>query len=216
MRWSVKAKVRKEANEGTYFTVLVPDEYLHMAIQKYTTDSFFTGELRLDDGRRITADQRKKAYATITDIADYTGYVPEEAKERMKYHYMIATDDDYFSLSDCSVTTASSFITFLIDFALEWGIPLSDPLIYRADDIGRAIYASLKHKRCIICGLEGECHHWDAIGMGRDRTEVDDSDLRKICLCRKCHGEAHNMGRDSFAKLYHVYGIIFNEEVIAV
>ena len=36
-------------------------------------------ELRLDDGRRITALQRRKAYATIRDIALHTGYLPEEA-----------------------------------------------------------------------------------------------------------------------------------------
>lgn len=34
-------------------------------------------EIRFDDGRHISAEQRKKAYATIRDIADYTGYPPE-------------------------------------------------------------------------------------------------------------------------------------------
>ena len=46
-------------------------------------------ELRLDDGITITNAQRKKAYATIRDIADYTGYLPEQMKELMKYEYII-------------------------------------------------------------------------------------------------------------------------------
>jgi hypothetical protein len=35
-----------------------------------------TVEIRLNDGRRISADQRKKAFAIIRDIAIHTGYHP--------------------------------------------------------------------------------------------------------------------------------------------
>ena len=48
-------------------------------------------EIRLNDGRTITAEQRKKAYATIRDISDYSGHAPEFLKEWFKYEYIIKT-----------------------------------------------------------------------------------------------------------------------------
>lgn len=207
----IQAKVHKEAPEGTYFYVLIPHESLTDEVEKFSNNGILKGELRIDDGRSITAEQRKKVYATLADISNYTGHLPEELKEIMKYRYMGESGERYFSLSDCSVSTARHFINHIIDFALEWHIPLMDTLLNRTDDINAAIYASLKHKRCIICGDDGEAHHWDAIGMGHDRTTIDDSNLRKLCLCRKHHTEAHLIGKKTFEQKYCVYGIIFNE-----
>ena len=56
----------------------------------------------IPDGRGITPEQRKKAYATIADIADYTGELPEVAKEWLKYLHIARTGNRYFSLSDCT------------------------------------------------------------------------------------------------------------------
>ena len=61
------------------------------------------------------------------------------------------------------------------------------------------------------CGRPGEIHHVDAIGMGRDRTKVDDSGSRKICLCRTHHTIAHTKGMDRFEQMYHVYGIVIKD-----
>jgi hypothetical protein len=207
----IQAKVHKESREGTYFLVLVPHESLTDEVKKLSDNGILKGELRIDDGRRITAEQRKKAYATLGDIADQLGYPPEDLKEIMKYRYIAFTGADYFSLSDCDVTTARHFINHLIDFAFEWSIRLMDTVINRTDDINAAIYASLKHMRCIICGVPGEVHHWDPIGMGRNRHKVDDSNHRKLCLCRIHHTEAHTIGFLEFEELYHVYGIIYKE-----
>lgn len=78
------------------------------------------------------------------------------------------------------------------------------------DDIERYIRLSLEKRFCAVCGaIEGvEVHHWDAIGMGRDRTHYNDSNHRKICLCRGHHTEAETIGRDTFADKYHVYGVL--------
>ena len=208
----VKVCVEKETEKGTVFRVLVPRESLTDEIRKFSGERVLKGELRIDDGRSVTAEQRRKAYATIRDIADYTGYVPEEAKERLKYEYMLKTGNGYFSLSDCGMSTAGEFISFILDFALEWGIPLTDNLISRTDDIGKALYSGLKNKRCVLCGKDGEIHHVDAIGMGNSRRKMDDRNHRKICLCRKHHTEAHTIGFKKFSELYHVYGIKYEEE----
>lgn len=165
-------------------------------------------EIRLDDGRRITALQRRKAYATIRDIALHTGYMPEEAKEVMKYHYIVKTGRDYFSFADCSIETARIFINVLIDYALREGIQVQGNLIDNTDDIHAYLACCIVHKKCCICGQDAEIHHEDTIGMGADRTETDDSEKKIICLCRKHHTMAHSLGKERFFKMYHVYGIV--------
>lgn len=185
--------------EGTDLTQKIQDKYIKSV------------EVRIDDGRRISAEQRKKAYATIGDIAYYCGNVPEYEKEIAKYRYCVESGEDNFSLSNCSMDTARRFINHLMEFAIEHGIPLSDTGINRTDDVGKFLYYCIKHKKCCICGKSGEIHHVDAIGMGNDRRKVDDSNHRKMCLCRYHHTIAHSRGMDVFKKMYHVYGIIVKD-----
>ena len=164
----------------------------------------------LEDGRSITALQRKKIYATLNDIAEYTGYVPEEAKAVMKYVHIARTGCKYFSLSDCSISLARDFINTLIEFCLKNGIITADPMLERTDDINSYLIMCLYYRKCAICGKPGEIHHWDAIGMGNDRRVYDDSGNRKICLCRTHHSIAHQKGREAFGEAYHVYGILYD------
>lgn len=169
------------------------------------------GELYTADNREITPEQRKKIYATIRDIADYTGYLPEEAKEYLKYEWICQTGRQYISFSDCSVTDARDFINFLLDYAIREGIHLTSGLVERSDDIARTLWQCMKHRKCCICGRHGEIHHVDHIGLGYDRKKKEDSDHRKMCLCREHHTEAHSMGEEAFCKKYHVFGVIFEE-----
>ncbi len=168
--------------------------------------------LQLDDGRILSIEQRKKIYATLRDISQYTGYTPEETKEVMKYVHITKTGCDYFSLSDCSMSAARDFINTLIDFCLEHGVITSERLSGRTDDIDTYLYQCIKHRKCAICGRAGEIHHWDAIGMGHDRRHYDDTENRKICLCRMHHTIAHQKGVIDFEQDYHVYGIVYNIE----
>lgn len=194
----------RETENGTDMIIHIPEKVAYY----FTDKRCRSAQIRLDDGRRITAEQRKKAYVTMNDIASYTGYLPEEQKEWLKYLHISRTGSDYFSLSDCSVDMAREFINTILDYALEEGIPLSDLGVNRTDDIGKYLYFCIKHKKCAVCGKPGEIHHVDAIGMGRDRRKVDDSESRKICLCRTHHTIAHTKGMDRFEQMYHVYGII--------
>lgn len=204
----VKINQYREQKDGTDLVVSVPDLKLGDMLQR---KKIRNAEIRFDDGRHISAEQRKKAYATIRDISDWTGYLPEEMKEILKYQHMMRTGDAYFSLSNCSMDTAREFINTILEFALENGIPLSDNAIERTDDIGRYLYYCLLHKKCAICGKDGEIHHEDAIGMGNDRTKVDDSSYKKICLCREHHTLAHSLGVIRFREMYKVYGIVVKD-----
>ena len=199
----------REVDNGTEIIIRIPDKKIGEFLSQKCIKK---AEMRFDDGRIISIEQRKKAYATIRDIADYTGYLPEEQKEWLKYLYIQKTGDDYISLSDCSMDQAREFINVILEYAIESGIQLSEQAINRTDDIGKYLYFCIKHKKCAICGQAGEIHHEDAIGMGNDRKTLDDSNHKKICLCRKHHTIAHQMGVDRFTKMYKVYGIIVKEE----
>lgn len=199
----------REVDNGTEIIIRIPDKKIGEFLSQKCIKK---AEMRFDDGRIISIEQRKKAYATIRDIADYTGYLPEEQKEWLKYLYIQKTGDDYISLSDCSMDQAREFINVILEYAIESGIQISEHAINRTDDIGKYLYFCIKHKKCAICGQAGEIHHEDAIGMGNDRKTIDDSNYKKICLCRKHHTIAHQMGVDRFTKMYKVYGIIVREE----
>lgn len=198
----------KETQHGTDIMITVPGLRIGNMLQEKHIQK---AEIRFDDGRHISVEQRKKAYAIIKDISDYTGYLPEEQKEWLKYLHICRTGDDYFSLSNCSMDTAREFINTILEYAIEQGIPLSDNAIERTDDIGRYLYFCIKTRKCAICGKPGEIHHEDTIGMGNDRRKADDSSYRKICLCRYHHSIAHQKGVEDFQKMYKVYGIIVKE-----
>ncbi len=208
----VQARLEKcwETASGTEVLLEVPKGRLGGMLQRKGVTQ---AEVRFDDGRHITTAQRKKAYATIRDISDYTGYLPEEQKEWLKYLHIARTGSRYISLSDCTVDQARDFINTILEYALENGIPLSDAGIDRADDIDRYLYMCLAHKRCAVCGRPGEAHHEDAIGMGNDRHRVDDSAHKKICLCRTHHTIAHQVGVPRFREMYKVYGIAMTEPI---
>lgn len=198
----------KETEKGTQLLITIPGKKIgEILAEKHIKNA----EMRFDDGRTISAEQRKKAYATIKDISAYTGYLPEEQKEWLKYLYIVKTGGNYISLSDCSMDEAREFINVILEYALQNGVPLEEDGVNRTDDIGRYLYFCIKHKKCAICGLDGEIHHEDAIGMGNDRKTVDDSNYKKICLCRKHHTIAHQMGKERFQKSYKVYGIVMKE-----
>ena len=199
----------KETDKGTELYITIPDKKIgEILVDKHIKKA----EMRFDDGRSISADQRKMAYATIRDIADYTGYLPEEQKEWLKYLYIAKTGGNYLSLSDCTMDEAREFINVILEYAIENGVQLTEQAIKRTDDIGRYLYYCIKHRKCAVCGLQGEIHHEDAIGMGNDRKTLDDSKHKKICLCRTHHTIAHQMGVDRFQKSYKIYGIKVEDE----
>ena len=105
----------KPDRDGTHLKIFIPDRHLEEAIVKKRIKDCM---IWLDDGRHISAEQRKKAYATIRDIADFTGYAPEEMKERLKLEHIIRTGCKEFSLSDCTMDTAREFINTMLDLSL--------------------------------------------------------------------------------------------------
>ena len=81
-------EVIKERN-GIYLKIFIPGAEAKIKNHQGV-------EIRLDDEKKITAEQRKKAYATLKDISDHTGHSIEESKEWMKYHFLSQTGKRIF------------------------------------------------------------------------------------------------------------------------
>ncbi|WP_069649654.1 putative HNHc nuclease [Caloranaerobacter ferrireducens] len=176
-----------------------------------TIDFLIDEQKQIERMKQITPEQRKKIYAMIRDIANCFGENEENTKENLKIEFIQNSQYEDFSLSNCSKELAGDFIDFLINFAFENGIPMTEHPIKRVDDLDRYLKACLRHRICAICGRRGEIHHVDTIGMGNDRNKVNDRDYRKMCLCRVHHTEYHTLGAESFYKKYHLHGVIYEE-----
>lgn len=175
-------------------------------------------QVALKDGRTITPDQRRKSYALLREIAEWMGDVPAYVKQLMKlkfiYEQMETLDKKVFSLSDVDETTAREFISYLIDFIIEHEIPTRRPLYLEAEDITRYVYSCLMHKRCAVCGKKADLHHVDAVGMGRDRTDMDHIGLRCLPLCRDHHEEFHIIGNPVALDKYHLVPVKIDSEIV--
>nr|DAY39633.1 MAG TPA: Putative HNHc nuclease [Caudoviricetes sp.] len=175
--------------------------------------------VELVDKRHISADQRKKAYVLISYIAAWWGYTPLEAmKEMLKLMFIgeAETLRRSFSLSDCDMTTARLFITYLIDFCILHGVDVGEPLYQLSEDIPRYVWACLMNKRCAVCGRKTELHHVDAVGMGRNRKEICHVGMRALPLCREHHTEIHAIGREDFLKKYFLEPVRIDERIAKV
>lgn len=207
----------RETDEGTDLIIRIPGEKLRREIAKYNIKGKkgIDAEIRINDGRTISVDQRKKIYATIRDISTFTGDEPDYLKEILKYDYCAATGEEPFSLSNCSISTAREFINHLIDFILKWNIPLTDEALNRTEDADRYLYGCIKYRRCCITGRAGaDIHHVDSVGMGRNRNRVDHSKLRLIALSREWHNKVEQEGEKEILDKYKIYGILIDRETL--
>lgn len=172
-------------------------------------------EIRLTDGREISGEQRRKVFALVRDISDWCGEEPEYIRKFTTFEYRISNGIEPFSLSDCDMSTAREYISYLIDFCFRHGVPTRDTLLNRTDDISKYLYACLAYRKCAVCNKQAEVHHIDAVGMGRDRTKINHSGMEAIALCREHHREAHTRGQAFFDK-YHIYGIKLDDNLCKI
>ena len=202
-RYTVPVGAVEQSAAGYQLILHVPEPAARLIRQQQARSV----ELGIDDGRLISVQQRKKIYATLRDIAEYTGYTDEAMKEVMKMEHMMRTGCEYFSLSDCSITDAREFINTLMEYALKEGVIMTESGLQRTDDIDCYLIQCIRYKRCCICGRPADLHHVDAIGMGNDRRHYDDSGSRVMALCRNHHTLYHQRGGQTFMNTYKVYGI---------
>ena len=184
---------------------------------RFVTQQWDEVQVDIPDGRTISPEQRRKAYALMGEISAWAGMDPGEVKMTTKHDFvqrhLEGLHRELFSLSDCDVTTARQFISYLIDFVLEFDVPLKMPLLDVCDDIPKAVYACLLHKKCIICGQKTELHHVDRVGMGGDRHDMCHIGMECLPLCRTHHMEAHDHGDQTLMDKYHLEPIVIDKKI---
>ena len=189
-------------------------------IERLTLRKYSKVQIGLPDGRTISPEQRKKAHALINEIAEWMGEIPEYVKRLVKMEFIVnslqSLEKELFSLSDCDVTTAREFITYLIDFMIEHDIPSKIPLYEQCEDIYRYVYSCALKKRCAISGRRAELHHVDAVGMGRDRDDIIHIGMRVLPLSREYHTLAHTKGNDWLLNEYHLEPITVDKQIAKV
>lgn len=197
-------------------TIFAPySDIEHLTLRKYSEV-----QIGLPDGRTISPEQRKKAHALINEIAEWMGEIPEYVKRLVKMEFIVnslqSLEKELFSLSNCDITTAREFITYLIDFMIEHDIPSKIPLYEQCEDIYRYVYSCALKKRCAISGRRAELHHVDTVGMGRDRDDIIHIGMRVLPLSREYHTLAHTKGNDWLLNEYHLEPITVDKQIAKV
>ena len=169
------------------------------------------------DNRCISAEQRRKAWALMTEIAAYQGQDKEDVYREQSAAFSIKNFESLqghlFHLSTATVSEARDFINLLIEIIIEYGIPTKEPLYGLCDDLERYTYACLMNKKCAVCGKKTELHHVDHVGMGYNRKEINHIGMRCLPLCREHHMEAHNIGQTAFDAKYHLEPIAIDDKI---
>ena len=67
------------------------------------------------------------------------------------------------------------------------------------------LYWATVNRNCVLCGKSNAdlAHHY-AIGRGANRKSMDHYGYEVLALCREHHSQQHNIGVETFDKLYHL------------
>lgn len=206
---------------GTYYDTL-PDG--RVLIVSPIPDGADETEVRLlwQDRDEITADQRKKIFAIVAEIAQWSAHDPEYVRKNLTADFLRANIErlqlSALSLAisgNCDKGTATLFIDYLINFCLENNVPTARPLQEYADDLERYTYAALLHKRCLVCGKKADLHHVSQIGMGYNRETKPQIGALVMPLCREHHTEYHTIGGTALGEKYHVVAVPMDKRIAA-
>jgi hypothetical protein len=207
----------KDINEAGEAVIIAALPSLTRAFDR----KYETVEIILNDGRRITALQRKKCFALIAEVAEFVeGFrnaeTVESTKEMLKWEFLLermsAQERRLFSLSNVDETTASSFIDYLVSFIIKHDIPTKVSLLENCSDISKYTYACLMNRKCCICGKPAHIHHCEGsrIGAGNDRDKVHHLGREVLPLCGVHHDECHH-DEAGFIEKYHLQKIKLDE-----
>lgn len=190
---------------GKGFHVFVPFEQTHILEKQ---DCKYA-DVRFCDGRCISPEQTAKAKILERSIANHTGYHPFEIDQMFKYEFCMDNGYEYFSLSDCEMSIAREFITFLVDWCLDNRIPVKTRADRFVEDWHRYIYKCIENRLCAVSGRSGaDIHHCvgSKVGSGRNRKKIIHEGLVCIPLLREYHNECHN-DEIKFMSKYKLFGI---------
>ena len=213
----VKGKIiRWEDNGGVLIQAAVPN------LDRALLRKYDKCLCEFQDGRRISPEQRRKCYALINEISEWCGDFPEMMKKQLKLEFaaerLQTIGSKIFSLSDCDVTLAREFLSYLIDFMIIHGVPSKVPLYDQAEDIGRFVYCSLLNKKCVVCGKKADVHHLHGSRVnygGLQWRQKNQNGAEVLPLCREHHEICHH-DEEGFLARYHLQGVKIDKQIAKV
>jgi hypothetical protein len=200
--------------KGTEVTIRLDDAPDLLRLRQLSAGRQPSVQIDVADGRSISPDQRKKAWALINDFAWYTGYSPLEMEQVLKANYMALTGTDYFSMANTSMENAAGFIASILDYGFDNGIPWQLKNMDAIPDDYPLMMQCLKHRVCVICGKRAEIDHEPPIGRGYDRNHIDNRRFKFFPLCHTHHMIRHTRGIDWFMDFYHIKPVKLDEDTI--
>lgn len=199
---------------GSKVTIELSDEIDVSQLTKLSDGKRPRLEVFIDDGRSISVDQRKKIFAMLHEMAEHTGYSLREMEELMKYRYICQLEHpQWFSMADCSMTIATEFLAFIIDFCIKQDIPFKTKVIDEIQNDYRLVHECLLHRICVVCGKpHADIHHIDTVGRGFNRNKINHVGKKVLPLCRNCHQQFHSMGAITFFQQNKIIPIKLTED----
>lgn len=162
-------------------------------------------EVSITDPYKITDKQRRKIFALMNDIEAHTGQ-PQDYMRNVFQEYVrvLYAYENRISLADCSRKVAGQ----IIDIAIEWIFENDIPLRFKTSDLIKNdrtfLYMATINRKCVICGKHAELAHYQAVGRGRNRRNIEHFGNKVLALCANHHREQHAIGMDSFNSKYHL------------
>lgn len=162
-------------------------------------------EVSITDPYKITDKQRRKIFALMNDIEAHTGQ-PQDYMRNVFQEYVrvLYAYENRISLADCSRKVAGQ----IIDIAIEWIFENDIPLKFKTSDLIKNdrtfLYMATINRKCVICGKHAELAHYQAVGRGRNRRNIEHFGNKVLALCHSHHQEQHTIGMDSFNSKYHL------------
>lgn len=204
-----------QENGSVVITATVPN------LEKALIREYKTVQIGFNDGRHISPIQRRKIYSLIGEITEFIeGYknagTIESTKQTLKMDFILnhlqGMERKMFSLSNVSMSVASDFIDYLVEFILRHDIPTNISLLENCSDIGKYVYQCAANRKCAVCGKAADVHHMEGsrVQAGNDREEVHHLGRSILPLCREHHIECHNSEIDFLGK-YHLESITLDE-----
>lgn len=195
-------------------------------LSKYTHGYLDSVCIEIADGRKISPQQRKFAWAIISDIAraEIGGWWAgnrELIHDYFKTVFAITFETDGFSLArnGSSMSECNDYINLLLAFCLKHDVSLSRKPIEELlpSEVQQFAYMCLMQKRCVICGKPADLHHLDGsrIGIGNNRNHVNHLGRLVLPLCREHHNAFH-ANESALMDKYHLDGIKVNQEIANV
>lgn len=200
-------------------TLRVKDSVNVSDLKQKAINGFVYGVFEVYERDTITELQRKHFYALLGDYSKYTGVPLDTVESYFKFKFMQEEGlDELPSVARNKMTksTATDFLTFVITYLIQNGVPFRKQQFYLTVDQSKMLYALTMQRICWICGKpHSEAHHATGlVGMGRNRSRHDHLQSSFMTLCREHHNEIHTSGLTEFCNKYHVKPIKLDKEAI--